>query len=68
MNNVLGILIHFYGNQLALTGDISKVYHVVKIQIIDQQTQTFLWRDMKINQEPDPYDTFDNYTYLFKQW
>ena len=51
LNNILGILISFRENQVALTGDITKMYHIVEIPINDQHTDRFLWRDMQTNQE-----------------
>ena len=46
MNNLLGV---------AIMGDISKMYHSVKISALDQNTHRFLWRDMHCRREPDTY-------------
>ena len=38
-----------------MTGDIKKMYHVVKIGILDQHTHRFLWRDCETQRTPDTY-------------
>ena len=40
LNNLLGILIRFRENSIALTGDMKKMYHAVKITEQDQHTHT----------------------------
>ena len=53
LNNILGILIRFRENHVALTRIIRKMYHAVKISIMDQHKHRFLWRDMQTNQEAE---------------
>ena len=48
LNNLLGVLIRFRKNRIAISGDIRKMYHAVKIDSIDQHTHKFLWRNMEI--------------------
>ena len=55
LNNLLDVLIRFRENQIAISGDIRKMYHAVKIDSIDQHTHRFLWRNMEIEREPDVY-------------
>ena len=55
LNNLLGILIRFREEKVAITGDIKKMYHAVKISLLDQHTHRFLWRDMETDREPDTY-------------
>ena len=55
LNDLLGILIRFRGNQIALIGDIKKMYHAVKTKTIEQHTHRFLWRDMDTEKQPDTY-------------
>ncbi|XP_068675344.1 uncharacterized protein [Montipora foliosa] len=55
LNNLVGVLIRFRENQVALMGDIRKMYHTVKTKPIDQHTHRFLWRDMYTTREPDTY-------------
>ena len=43
MNNLLGILLRFREEKIAIVGDIKKMYHSVKISILDQHTHRFLW-------------------------
>ena len=42
MNNMLGIILRFRGERVAITGDIRKMYHAVKIPLLDQHTHQFL--------------------------
>ena len=55
LNNLVGILMRFRENYIAISGDISKMYHAVKIGTLDQNTHRFLWRNMDITKEPDIY-------------
>eukprot|EP00794_Sanderia_malayensis_P021204 gene21204-23286_t len=55
LNNLLGILVRFRENEIAISGDIRKMYHTVKINIVDQHTHRFLWRNMEVEREPDIY-------------
>ena len=36
-----------------MVGDISKLYHTIKIPELEQQTHRFLWRDINLNVEPN---------------
>ena len=45
INNLLGILLRFREGPVAMPGDIRKMYHSIKIGILDQHTHRFLWRD-----------------------
>ena len=55
LNNLLGILIRFREHAVAITGDISKMYHSVHISLLDQHTHRFLWRNMDNTRDPDMY-------------
>ena len=55
INNLLGVLIRFRENYVAIAGDIRKMYHTISISILDQHTQRFLWRNMDIHQTPETY-------------
>ena len=55
MNNLLGILIRFRENSVAIAGDIRKMYHTVNISELDQQTHRFLWRNLEEQHEPAIY-------------
>ncbi|XP_041467432.1 uncharacterized protein LOC121417765 [Lytechinus variegatus] len=55
LNSMVGVLLRFRENEVALCGDISKMYHRVSIPERDQHVHRFLWRDMDGNREPDVY-------------
>ena len=55
LNNLLRVTLRFRANEVAVTGDISKMYHRVRIPEQDQQVQRYLWRNMETNREPDVY-------------
>ena len=44
INNLLGILIRFRENRVAVTGDINKMYHSVSISLLDQHTHRGIWK------------------------
>lgn len=44
LNNLVGVLIRFRENQVALMGDIRKMYHTVKTKPIDQHTPILVAR------------------------
>ena len=52
LNNLLGILFRFREDQVR---DISKMYHSIKIDKLDQHVHRFLWRDMNSYRDPDQY-------------
>lgn len=54
-NNMLGVLLRFRQDRITVTGDISKMYHYVKLCTLDQHTHRFLWRDLDVNRPPDHY-------------
>ena len=55
LNSLLGVLIRFRENEVALIGDIKKMYHSVGTTQLEQHTHRFLWRDMDARKEPDTY-------------
>ena len=54
LNNLLGVLLRFRENLIAIAGDIRKMYHTIKIESVDQHTHRFLWRHME-DRKPDIY-------------
>ena len=54
MNNLLGIMIRLWEGQVAFAGDIRKMYHAIKMSLVDQHTHRFLWRDEETG-EPSTY-------------
>ncbi|XP_057294660.1 uncharacterized protein LOC130623195 [Hydractinia symbiolongicarpus] len=55
LNTLLGVLLRFRENRVALLGDISKMFYAIKIPIRDQMTHLFLWRDLQTDKEPNTY-------------
>ena len=55
LNNLLGVLVRFRENEVAMMGDIKKMYHSVKIGTVEQHTHRFLWRDMDTYRDPDTF-------------
>lgn len=55
MNSLIGVLFRFRQDSVAIAGDISKMYHTVKISELDEHTHRFVWRDLETNRPPDQY-------------
>ena len=55
LNNLFGVVLRFREREVALVGDISKMYHRVLIPPQDQHVHRFLWRNLHTNREPDMY-------------
>ena len=53
LNGLFGIALQFRENQVAINGDISKLYHTIPIPLEDQRVHRFLWREMKTDRELD---------------
>ncbi|XP_071959547.1 uncharacterized protein [Antedon mediterranea] len=54
-NNLLAVLFRFRREQVALVGDIKKMYHSIDISMLDQHTHRFLWRNMEIDRPIHTY-------------
>ena len=52
---MVGIILRFREEAVAFTGDIKKMYHAVKIPLLDQHTHRFLWRNLELNRSVDTY-------------
>ena len=55
LNGLFGVVLQFRENQVAVSGDISKMYHRILIPLEDERVHRFLWREMKTDREPDTY-------------
>ena len=55
LNNLLGVLLRFREEPVAMIGDIAKMLHPIKIPVLDHMTHWFLWRDLDEQREPHPY-------------
>ena len=55
MNKLFGLLLRYREERVGFIGDISKMFHSIKIPPRDQMIHLFLWRDLVIQKEPDTY-------------
>ena len=55
LNNLFGVILRFREKEVAVMGDISKMYHRIRIPEEDQHVHRFLWRNLETEREPDVY-------------
>ena len=55
LDSLFGVTLRFRENEIAVTEDISKMFHRVLVPEQDQQVHRYLWRNMETNREPDVY-------------
>lgn len=55
MNNLIGILLRWREEQVALVGDIRKMFSSIHLKPLEQHCHGFLWRDLQVDREPDVY-------------
>ena len=55
LNNLFGVILRFREKEVALVGDISKMYHRIRIPEEDQHVHRYLWRNLETEREPDVY-------------
>ena len=55
LNNLFGVVLRFKEKEVALVGDISKLYNRILIPGRDQHVHRFLWRNLETSREPDVY-------------
>jgi hypothetical protein len=55
LNNLFGVILRFREKEVAISGDISKMYHCVLIPEQDQHVHRYVWRNVETNREPDVY-------------
>ena len=55
LNNLFGVVLRFGENAVAICGDITKMYHIVAIPLVDQHAHSFLWRNFETEREPATY-------------
>ena len=55
LNNSFGIIVRFRENPIAISGDISKIYHMVSIPLANQHVHRFVSRNCETEREPDIY-------------
>ena len=59
LNNLFSVVLHFREKEIALVGDISKLYHCILHRILiperDQHVHRFIWRNLETSRKPDVY-------------
>ena len=55
VSNLFNVLIRFRRDLVGIAGDISKMYHSVKLEQKEQHVHRFLWRDMEVDKPPEHY-------------
>ena len=55
LNNLFGVVLRFREKGVAISGDISKMYHRVLIPQQDQRVHRFVWRNFDTSRKPDVY-------------
>ena len=55
LNNLFGVLLRFRENEVAISADVSKMYHRVLIPEQDQHVHRYLWRNIETDRPPDVY-------------
>ena len=55
LNSLFGVVLRFREREVAISGDISKMYHRVRIPLKDQHVHRYLWRDLEKERDPDTY-------------
>ena len=55
LNNLFGVVLRFREREVALGGDISKMYHHNYMPLEDQHVPRYLWQDLETQHDPDTY-------------
>lgn len=55
LNSLLGLLLRWREQRVAVVGDIKKMFHSVHLDLLEQHCHRFLWRDLKSETKPDTY-------------
>ena len=55
LQNLVGILLRFRQDRIALVADIEQMFHQIRIVKEDQPAMRFLWRDLNTSIEPEVY-------------
>ena len=55
LNSLFGVVLRFREREVAISGDISKMYHRVRIPLKDQHVHRYLWRDLEKERDPETY-------------
>lgn len=55
LNSMLGVLLRMRQEEVVVVGDISRMYHTIKLDRKDQHTHRFLWRSFDLSKPPEHY-------------
>ena len=55
LQNLVGILLRFRQEKVAIVADITQMFHQIRIRETDQPALSFWWRDLDQDREPDMY-------------
>ena len=55
LNRLFGVVLRFREREVAISDDISEMYHRVRIPLKDQHVHRYLWRDLEKERDPDTY-------------
>ena len=55
LQNLVGVLIRFREERIALVADIEQMFHQIQVREEDQPALSFLWRDLDKSKPPDMY-------------
>ena len=55
LNNLFGVVLRFREKEVAISGNISKMYHRVLIPERDQHVPRYVWRNFETSRDPDVY-------------
>ena len=55
LQNLVGVLIRFREERVALVADVEQMFHQVRVRAEDQPALSFMWRSMDTSRSPDVY-------------
>ena len=55
LQNLLGVLLRFRQEKIAIVADIEQMFHQIRITENNQPAMSFLWRNLNTSQDPDVY-------------
>ncbi|XP_037787350.1 uncharacterized protein LOC119582910 [Penaeus monodon] len=55
LNSLIGVLLRMRQEMIVIMGDISKMYHSIRLDETDQNTHRFVWRNFNLDKTPEHY-------------
>ncbi len=55
LNSLLGVLLRMRQEKIVIIGDISRMYHTIRLDERDQHTHRFIWRNLNLSKSPEHY-------------